>query len=135
MDEIQRNKDVARRFVDAMGGDFAGAVRDIMAEDCRIVTQGTTPISGVRGKADALAAVALVGQLFPGKLPTTIHAMIAEGDTVAIIPESHATHVSGRPYNNKYAFWMRFRDGKLIEMIEYLDTELVTEFFGGPASV
>jgi len=38
--------------------------------------------------------------------------------------------VSGRPYNNKYMFLMRFRDGKLIEMIEYLDTELVTEFFG-----
>jgi ketosteroid isomerase-like protein len=131
MDETQRNKDVARRFVDAMGGDFARAVEDVMAEDCRIVTQGTTAISGVRGKADALKAVKLVGQLFPGGLPTTIHAIIAEGDTVAMQAESHATHVSGRPYNNKYAFWMRFRDGKLIEMIEYLDTELVTEFFGG----
>ena len=129
MDETQRNKDVARRFVDAMGGDFARAVEEIMAEDCRIVTQGTTAISGVRGKAEAQAAVKLVGQIFPGGLPTTIHTIIAEGDTVAIQAESFATHVSGKPYNNKYSFWMRFRDGKLIEMIEYLDTELVTEFF------
>jgi len=131
MDETQRNKELATRFVDAMGGDFVGAVRDIMAEDCRIVTQGTTAISGVRGKAEALAAVALVGQLFPKGLPVTIHATIAEGDTVAMQAESLATHVSGKTYNNKYAFWMRFRDGKMIEMIEYLDTELVTEFFGG----
>ena len=130
MHETQRNKDAARRFVEGMGRDFARAIDEAMAEDCRIVTQGTTAISGVRGKAEALEAVALVGQIFPGKLPTTIHVMIAEGDTVAIQAESHAVHVSGRPYNNKYAFWMRFRDGKLIEMIEYLDTELVTEFFG-----
>src|ERR1700761_2253574 len=104
MDETQRNKELARRFVDAMGGNFAGAVDEIMAEDCRIVTQGTTSISGVRGKAEAQAAVKLVGQIFPGGLPTTIHSMIAEGDTVAVQAESHATHASGRPYNNKYAF-------------------------------
>jgi uncharacterized protein len=131
MDETQRNKDAARRFVDAMGGDFARAIDEIMAEDCRIVTQGTTAISGVRGKAEAFAAVQLVGQIFPGGLPTTIHSMIAEGDTVAVQAESFATHVSGKTYNNKYSFWFRFRDGKLIEMIEYLDTELVTAFFGG----
>jgi ketosteroid isomerase-like protein len=130
MDEIQRNKDLARLFVDAMGGDFAQAVKDIMAEDCRIVTQGTTAISGVRGKAESLAATKLVREIFPEGLPTTIHAMIAEGDRVAVQAESFATHVSGKPYNNKYIFWMRFRDGKMIEFVEYLDTQLVAEIFG-----
>ncbi len=130
MDETQRNKDVARRFVDAMGGDFARAIDEVMAEDCRIVTQGTTAISGIRGKAEAFAAVQLVGQIFAGGLPTKIHTMIAEGDTVAVQAESHATHVSGKLYNNKYLFLMRFRDGKLIEMNEYLDTELAGKFFG-----
>ena len=131
MDETQRNKDVARLFVDAMGGDFARAIDEVMAEDCRIVTQGTTAISGVRGKAEAFAAVQLVGQIFPGGLPTVIHSMIAEGDSVAVQAESFATHVSGKPYNNKYLFLMRFRDGKLIEMTEYLDTELAGKFFPG----
>jgi ketosteroid isomerase-like protein len=130
MDETQRNKDVARRFVDAMGGDFARAIDEVMAEDCRIVTQGTTAISGVRGKAEAQAAVKLVGQIFPAGLPTVIHSMIAEGDSVAVQAESFATHVSGKPYNNKYLFLMRFRDGMLIEMNEYLDTALAAEFFG-----
>jgi len=130
MDETQRNKDLARQFIDAMGGDFAQAVRDIMAEDCRVVTQGTTAISGVRGKPESLAATALVREFFPKGLPTTIHAMIAEGDRVAAQAESFATHVSGKPYNNKYIFWMRFRDGKMIEFVEYLDTQLVAEIFG-----
>lgn len=131
MDQTQRNKEVARKFVAGMGGDFAAAIEEAMAEDCRITTHGTTAISGQRGKAEALAAAALVGQLFPGGLPVTIHAMIAEGDTVAVQAESHATHVSGKLYNNKYLFWMRFRNGKLIELNEYLDTELAGKFFGG----
>ncbi len=131
MDEIERNKEAVRKFVGGMGGDFAGAIDAAMADDCRIVTMGTTAISGERTKAQALQAAALVGQIFPGGLPTVIHSMIAEGDRVAVEAESFATHVSGKPYNNKYLFLMRFRDGKLIEMIEYLDTELAAKFFGG----
>lgn len=131
MDETQINKAAARTFVEGMGRDFAGAIDAAMAEDCRIVTMGTTAISGQRTKAQALQAAALVSQLFPGGLPTVINSMIAEGDRVAVEAESFATHVSGKPYNNKYLFLMRYRDGKLIEMIEYLDTELAAKFFGG----
>jgi ketosteroid isomerase-like protein len=50
---------------------------------------------------------------------------------VAVEAESFATHVSGKPYSNKYLFLMRFRNGKLIEMTEYLDTELAGKVFGG----
>jgi hypothetical protein len=131
MDETRINKEAARKFVEGMGQDFAGAIDLAMADDCRIVTMGTTAISGERTKAQALQAAAMVGQLFPGGLPTVINSMIAEGDRVAVAAESFATHVSGRPYNNKYLFLMRYRDGKLIEMIEYLDTELAAKFFGG----
>jgi ketosteroid isomerase-like protein len=73
----------------------------------------------------------LVVQLFPKGLPTVVHSMIAEGDSVAVEAESFATHVSGKPYNNKYLFLMRFRDGKLIALKEYLDTALAAAFFGG----
>ena len=133
MDETDRNKAAARRFVEGMGGDFAHTIDEAMAENCRIVTMGTTAISGERGKSEALAAAGLVLQLFPKGLPTTVHSMIAEGDSVAVEAESFATHVSGRPYNNKYFFLMRFRDGKLISLKEYLDTELAAAFFGGSA--
>jgi ketosteroid isomerase-like protein len=130
MDATLRNKEAARRFVEGMGQDFVRAIDDAMAEDCRIVTMGTTPISGERGKAEALEAAALVIHIFPKGLPTVIHSMTAEDNRVAVEAESFATHVSGKPYNNKYLFLMRFRDGKLIELKEYLDTELAAKFFG-----
>ena len=114
MDETDRNKAAARSFVEGMGGDFAHTIDEAMAENCRIVTMGTTAISGERGKSEALAAAGLVLQLFPKGLPTTVHSMIAEGDSVAVEADS-------------------FRDGKLISLKEYLDTELAAAFFGGSA--
>jgi ketosteroid isomerase-like protein len=60
-----------------------------------------------------------------------IHRITAEDDRVAVEAESFATHVSGKPYNNKYHFLMRYRDGKLLEFKEYMDTELVTDVLCG----
>ena len=56
MDETRINKEAARKFVEGMGQDFAGAIDLAMADDCRIVTMGTTAISGERTKAQALQA-------------------------------------------------------------------------------
>ena len=130
MTEIERNKATARKFVEDMWPDFAETIDETMAEDCRITTMGTTAISGVRSKAEALAAAKLAIGIFPKGLPTVIHTIVAEGDRVAVEAESFATDVSGKLYNNQYLFLMRFRDGKVIELKEYLDTALAAAFFG-----
>jgi len=131
MTEVERNKEAARKFIEGMSTDFASAIDAALADDCIVTTMGTTAISGVRGKADALKAAAFALELFPKGIPTVIHTMVGEGDRLVVEAESFATHVSGKPYNNKYLFLMRFRDGKLIEMKEYLDTQLAAAFFGG----
>jgi ketosteroid isomerase-like protein len=131
MNDIERNKETARRFLAGMGGDFARVIAETCTEDCRFTTMGTTPISGERGKAEAMAAAAGVESLFPGGMRIVIHNITAEEDRVAIEAESFATHSSGAPYHNYYHFFMRFRDGKLTVFKGYLDTELAAAFFGG----
>ena len=42
----------------------------------------------------------------------------------------HARTPSGDDYNNEYCWWYRIVDGKVAEIIEYLDTELVTTVLG-----
>jgi ketosteroid isomerase-like protein len=37
---------------------------------------------------------------------------------------------SGKPYNNTYCIVLRLADGKIVQVDEYCDTELVTEAFG-----
>ena len=131
MNIVKSNKAVARRFLAGMSGNFAQVIAETCAEDCRFTTMGTTPISGERGKAEAMAAAAGVDRIFPGGMRIVIHSITAEEDRVAIEAESFATHVSGAPYHNHYHFFMRLRDGKLIVFKGYLDTELAAAFFQG----
>lgn len=59
-----------------------------------------------------------------------VHRFIAEGDYVVIEHSGKNTTPDGRPYNNKYCWVCRFSEGKLRELHEYMDTELVTKTFG-----
>ena len=56
-------------------------------------------------------------------------ALIAEGDYVVVESRGENALRDGRSYNNKYCWVCRFAEGKLQELHEYMDTELVTVTF------
>lgn len=58
--------------------------------------------------------------------------IIAEDDNVVVLARGEVTTVSGKPYNNSYCFVIRMRDGQMIELREYLDTELVAGALAPP---
>jgi ketosteroid isomerase-like protein len=57
---------------------------------------------------------------------------IAEDDFVVVECRGRVTTTSGEPYNNTYCYVCRMADGRLKELTEYLDTELVTRALGAP---
>ena len=131
MDEIERNKRLTREFIDAIARGDTAAIVAAYADDGRVVTMGNTLISGAFDKPAIAAMASGVLQAFPERLRFTIHAMTAEADRVAVEAESYGRHASGRIYNNHYHFLFRWRDGRLVELKEYMDTELVTEVICG----
>jgi ketosteroid isomerase-like protein len=56
---------------------------------------------------------------------------VAEGDKVAVEAVSEGQHVSGQTYSNEYHFLFEFREGKLLKLKEYMDTERVTDVLCG----
>ncbi|MEM0952884.1 MAG: nuclear transport factor 2 family protein [Pseudomonadota bacterium] len=126
-EETERNKQAVTRFFDALNRSDMAAVADSYAEDGKVYTMGNTLISGVNSKADIKAFGAGVLEAFPAGLQFTVHAITAEEDRVAVQAESNGQHASGQAYNNHYHFLFRFRDGELISLHEYMDTELVTD--------
>ena len=70
-------------------------------------------------------------QNMDGHAEITPHNLIAEGDFVAMQSRGRARTKTGRDYNNTYCHVFRVRDGKVAEVTEYLDTELVTAAFSG----
>src|SRR5204863_8264160 len=85
---------------------------------------------------DGKAAVS--GDWFPAlrrkmdRITTIAQRFIADGDHVAVEARGANTTRAGVPYRNNYCFVFRIADGKLAEVTEYMDTELVTAVLGDP---
>ena len=103
------------------------------ADDVRYTIIGTTKFSGTfNGKQDLVnrAFVPLMSQL-ETQGPMTTDNLIAEGDYVVQQGRGIGRKAkSGIDYNNTYCFVYRLADGKVKEVTEYCDTELVTRAFG-----
>ncbi|HEY0915988.1 MAG TPA: nuclear transport factor 2 family protein [Solimonas sp.] len=127
----QRNKQAAQAFFDILNRGDVPALISAYAEDGRCVTMGNTLISGTYSRDQIAAAAGGIYQVFPQGIRFSIKAMTAEGERVAIEAESEGAHVSGQVYTNQYHFLMRFRDGKVVEFKEYMDTERVTDILCG----
>src|SRR3990172_432639 len=119
---IAENKQLARRFIDAISRGDIEAIQQAFADDGTVWTIGTLPISGTFTAAQVAEASHRVLDLFPEGLEITIKGITAEDDRVAIEAESHGRHKSGRTYANVYHFLMRVRGAKIVEWREYMDT-------------
>ena len=131
MSEVDNNKQLARELVEAMNRVDTQWFLDNYADDVLVWTMGNTLISGKYDKAQVAGFADSIFDAFPNGIKFTIHGMVAEGDTVAMETESFGEHVSGKRYNNFYHMLVRFRDGKITLLKEYLDTELVTDVLAG----
>jgi len=132
MTEAERNKQLVREFFDTLNRGDGDAMVDMFADDGTSVTMGTTPISGVHTVADMRKSANAITGVFPDRLKFNIHGLVAEGAKVAAEAESHGRHVSGAIYNNHYHFLFTFRDGKVLEFKEYMDTQQLNDvIFGG----
>ena len=130
--DMQENKQLVQSFFDAGNrGDFDSCFA-MIADDIVWTNIGSTCFSGTyRGKDQVMSE--LIGPLF-GQLKAGIHStvenLIAEGDIVVAQSTGAAETHDGRPYNNTYCQVIRLRDGQIVEVKEYLDTELVARTFG-----
>jgi len=110
------SKGNGKPFVESLADDF-----------CWTIT-GSTKWSGTyRGKEAVITELLrpLFAQ-FADQYTNTAHRFIAEDDYVVVECHGRVTTKAGAPYNNTYCWVCRITDGKLQELTEYMDTELVT---------
>lgn len=103
-----------------------------MADDVDYKLEGTTKFSSTfKGTQDVVNRLLqpLTAALESG-IAVTPYNFIAEGDFVVMQANGKATTKTGKPYNNSYCHVFRIANGKIQQITEYLDTELVTEAFG-----
>lgn len=127
----EKNKAIVTRFFEAMNNGDVDFIVDSYAADGCLQTMGNTLISGTYTKEQVAASAGSIFEVFPQGLKFTATSMVAEGDKVAVEAVSEGQHVSGQTYSNEYHFLFEFREGKLLKLTEYMDTERVTDVLCG----
>lgn len=129
---VAENKQVVRDMFASLSRGDGAAFLNALSEDVRWTIIGSTVFSGTfHGKQEAIAKLlGPLGEKVEGGVQIEVLNVIGEGDWVAIQARGKATTKTGKAYNNTYAHFFRFEGGKIKEMVEYLDTELVTSAFG-----
>jgi uncharacterized protein len=126
------NKEMIRTMFAELGKGNADAFLGAMSDDVKFMLIGNTKFSGAfNGKQELVAKVlAPLSAALEGGLTITPDNLIADGEFVAMQSRGKSTAKNGKPYNNTYCHVFRITNGKIREITEYLDTELVTSVFG-----
>jgi len=126
------NKELVRNMFAELSKGNAEGFLGALADNVRFTIIGTSKYSGTYNGKQELTTK-LLGPLsaqLEGGLTITPDNFIAEGNFVAMQARGKSMSKNGKPYNNTYCQVFTILNGKVQEMTEYLDTELVTAAFG-----
>jgi ketosteroid isomerase-like protein/catechol 2,3-dioxygenase-like lactoylglutathione lyase family enzyme len=107
---------------------------DSFADDVKWTIAGTTKWSRTYDGKQAVFEQ-LLGPLrarLAAAVKISSRRFIADDDLVVVEASGEATTITGRPYNNSYCWIFRLAGGKVAEITEYLDTELVAHALDAP---
>ena len=126
----KENKEIAIKFFEALSSGSATYL-DFYNEDSIIWTAGDNDIGGTRNKKEIIDFAEGILAAFPTGIIFNITGITAENERVAVEVSGEAVHASGKPYNNKYHFLLTIKDGKILELKEYMDTQLAAKILLG----
>ncbi len=126
------NKELVRNMFAELSKGNAEGFLGALADNVRFTIIGTSKYSGTyNGKQELTTKLlAPLSAQLEGGLAITPDNFIAEGNFVAMQAHGKSMSKNGKPYNNTYCQVFTILNGKVQEMTEYLDTELVTAAFG-----
>lgn len=142
MSQVERNKDLVRRYFDAIRASDLDGLGSLMAPDLHFRCAGGTGAAGWV-VFDSLAELLVdlrhnLGGLYDPAvgIDPEILSLTAEADRVAAEVRIRGRSArSGEPYDNLYAFFFWIRGDRIAEVHEHLDTAYVAEKLLNPAGI
>tara|TARA_B100000886_G_C20305830_1_gene441687 strand:- start:417 stop:815 length:399 start_codon:yes stop_codon:yes gene_type:complete len=128
--KTEENKKIVESFFDSLSSG-TNSYLDYYTNDSEIWTAGQNAIGGRRTKAEIESFADGILSAFPKGIRFEITSMIAEDDRVAAEVKGDAIHASGQIYQNEYHFLIRLKNNKIIELKEYMDTQLAAKVLLG----
>ena len=126
----EENKDIAIKFFEALSSG-SETYLDYYNDDSIIWTAGDNAIGGTRTKHEIIDFAQGILSAFPDGIKFNITGITAENERVAVEVSGEAIHASGKDYRNKYHFLLKIKNGKILELKEYMDTQLAAKILLG----
>jgi uncharacterized protein len=108
------------------GGPFA-----LLAPDATWTIVGNSPVSRTFTSRQEFLDVVI--DPFNARMATplvpTMRGLYADGDTVIALFDASATAKDGQPYKNTYSWYLRLREGQIVEATAFFDTIEFTAFW------
>jgi len=125
-----QNKKITKEFFEALSNG-SDKYLDFYTDESIIWTAGNNAIGGTRTKEEVVGFAQNILSAFPTGITFNIKGMTAEDERVAVEINGEAMHASGATYNNQYHFLLIIKDEKILELKEYMDTQLAAKILLG----
>lgn len=130
MGNLEDNKSLVKQFWVVFSESRFDDALALLSDDATWWVAGNTDLSGTYSKSEFGQLVAGVGESAEADIEVKPTLLTAEDDRVSMEATSYGMMKNGKLYQNIYHFMHIVRDGKILAVREYLDTEHVTEVFG-----
>jgi uncharacterized protein len=130
MDETSNRERVEKAFRDWQEG--TGYITDLLADDLQWTIVGRKEVSGTyHSKEEFLSEVLqpFFARFSEPFRPVTVRGVFADDDTVVVLWDGEGTRLDGKPYENTYAWFMRFREGLVVEATAFFDSIAFNELW------
>jgi len=127
----EANKQTAIALLQASGKHDGEAFAALLHPEATYWVIGKPHLFAYSGEQsrESICAYMATPSIFVGGVETTFGDITAEDDRVALECSIRGELPDGRVYTNVYHYLFKFRDGKVIRVKEYLDTQSAAEFF------
>jgi ketosteroid isomerase-like protein len=124
---MEQNKAIVREYFRRIESGDA-KITDLLSDDVTWWVPQSSALGGTHsGKAAVLALMGQGVDLYQPPLHVVVEEMIAERDWVCAQVVIEAKTAAGLPYRNDYHFAFRVRDGQIVAVREYVDTQYAAE--------
>jgi ketosteroid isomerase-like protein len=112
--------------------DGTGYITDLLADDLEWTIVGRSRASKTYASKERFVGEVLepFGARFSEPFrPVNVRGIYADGDTVIVVWDGEGTRLDGKPYENTYAWFVRFREGMMVEATAFYDSIAFNELW------
>ena len=118
-----RNEGAVRASFDAWRDGTGSPFNDLLADDARWTIEGNSVASKTYPNKEAFLAEVIrpFNARMKEPLKPTVRSIYEDGDTVVVLFDARGVARDGQPYVNSYAWFLDFRDGRVVRASAFFD--------------